>query len=83
MISIGGHRLRIAAAILDPLYAPWHVEIDIDDPDVRAGLKDADRLIDAGCLDGNETRPFDHINDLDAEHRLILDDENRQRPDRL
>ncbi|MGJ3627254.1 hypothetical protein AB5I41_10455 [Sphingomonas sp. MMS24-JH45] len=52
---------------LDPFHAPWHVEVDID-PDVRAGFENIDRLIDAGCLDGNETRPLDHVCDLDAEH---------------
>jgi hypothetical protein len=55
------------------------LNISEDDTDVVPALQNSDGMIGADRLKNREASGFELVRDVKADHRLVLDDKDRQR----
>ena len=64
---------------LEPIHTAGHLNIREQEVDIRAELKNGQRLVGVQRFDRNEPGVLDDVHRAHAQHHLILDDENFRR----
>ena len=64
---------------LEAIHAAGHLNVRKQKVDIRAGLKNGQRLVGVHRFDRSESGVLDDVHRAHAQHHLILDDENFRR----
>lgn len=79
MISISSQRALAAAASANPSMEARQINVGEDDPYIRAGLQDQQRIVGSFCFEGLETCVLDNFHRRHPNQRLVLDDQDHNR----